>query len=128
MKPLEYENHTKSLIEAFEEWNKVFKLIENDQDLENLRIIVPFMRSYFQCQKVSKRRYTPLHFAVLNGNIEVIKFMHSMQIEFSILDRHKRNLFHIACVSERNQIEVIKLLLEFSGIRVSPISKLSSMK
>ena len=110
MKPLEYENHTKPFIEAFEEW----KTFGNECSLEDLRIIVPLMRTYFHCPKAAKRRYTPLHHAIRIGDLEFIRLMHLLQIEFGTLDRHNRNLFHIACLTEKNQIEVLKLLLEYS--------------
>ena len=110
MKPLEFDNQTKPMIEVFENW----KSFGNESSLEDLRIIVPLMRTYFQCPKAHKRRYNPLHHAVRIGDLKFIKLSHSFQIDFGTLDRYKRNLFHIACLTEKNQIEVLEVLMQYS--------------
>ena len=97
----------KSLILLHEDWRKFFLHLESD--LEALRLTVPLMKQYYQCNKSSTKEYTPLHYAVKKGHLAIVSYFLET-INLQTTDKHGRTLLHIACLSERNQQEIMKLL------------------
>ena len=100
----------KSLILLHEDWRKFFLHLESD--LEALRLTVPLMKQYYQCNKSSTKEYTPLHYAVKKGHLAIVSYFKSETINLQTTDKHGRTLLHIACLSERNQQEIVKLLVD----------------
>ena len=99
-----------SLIDLHEDWRKFFLYLESD--LEALRLTVPLMKQYYHCSKSSLKQYTPLHYAVKKGNLASVRYFENEELNLQTLDKHGRNLLHIACLSERNRQEILQLLVD----------------
>ena len=65
------------------------------------------MKQYYQCNKSSTKEYTPLHYAVKKGHLAIVSYFLET-INLQTTDKHGRTLLHIACLSERNQQEIVQ--------------------
>ena len=108
---LNYFNFKIPLIEEFPEWQKVHDYFECTKNIQDLKSYVNFMKDYFENES---NTWTPLHFACLNGNIEMVKLFVKSPINIQILDKSGKTALDLA--TDNAHLEIVQLLNEIKGI------------
>lgn len=88
----------------------IFQAIE-DNDLDSFYRI--FADTGVKLSDINSLHFSPMTYAVKHGNIEMVKYFLSFDIDISLLDKRGKNMFHTAV--EFGYINIIKELIKYDS-------------
>ena len=102
----------KPLVEYQPEWIQIFKGIVKQNNIDDLKAIVKFVKQYYFDIEASRLGMTPLHYACKCGHLEFFKVITSTgaSLDFHSRDNSRSTLLHHACFSAN--IEIVRILIE----------------